>query len=159
MSAGLYTKSGFNTCFFYLHDYSMSLPALAKQPLSLAAIISIPAVRPEWYPIRAQKVGRKVESSSQLIIRAIFIFLTPPSTVNSQSILDFRFEILDWSIDPTDKFGGQVSSDTGFLFFHGWIRGLVSWMLSVNSQQSTLNSQLSTVNNDFGASGIDIIPV
>jgi len=30
------------------------------------------------------EVGRKVESSSQLIIRAIFIFLTPPSTVNSQ---------------------------------------------------------------------------
>jgi hypothetical protein len=29
-------------------------------------------------------VGRKVSSSSQLIIRAIFIFLTPPSTVNSQ---------------------------------------------------------------------------
>jgi hypothetical protein len=29
-------------------------------------------------------VGRKVESSSQQIIRAIFIFLTPPSTVNSQ---------------------------------------------------------------------------
>ena len=28
-------------------------------------------------------VGRKVESSSQLIIRAIFIFLTPPSTVIS----------------------------------------------------------------------------
>jgi hypothetical protein len=30
------------------------------------------------------EVGRKVESCSQQIIRAIFIFLTPPSTVNSQ---------------------------------------------------------------------------
>jgi hypothetical protein len=49
-----------------------------------------------------------------------------------QSIWDLRFEILDWSIDPTDKFGGQVSSGTGFLFLHGWIRGLVSWVLSVN---------------------------
>ena len=29
-------------------------------------------------------VGRKVESGGQQIIRAIFIFLTPPSTVNSQ---------------------------------------------------------------------------
>jgi hypothetical protein len=29
-------------------------------------------------------VGRKVESRGQQIIRAIFIFLTPPSTVNSQ---------------------------------------------------------------------------
>jgi hypothetical protein len=29
-------------------------------------------------------VGRKVESSSQQIRSAIFIFLTPPSTVNSQ---------------------------------------------------------------------------
>jgi hypothetical protein len=28
--------------------------------------------------------GRKVESSSQQVIRAIFIFLTHPSTVNSQ---------------------------------------------------------------------------
>jgi hypothetical protein len=33
------------------------------------------------------EVGRKVESSSQLIIRPIFIFLTPPSTVNSQQSL------------------------------------------------------------------------
>jgi hypothetical protein len=38
MSAAMYTKSGFNTCFFYLHGYSMSLPAIAKQPLSLGAI-------------------------------------------------------------------------------------------------------------------------
>ena len=29
-------------------------------------------------------VGRKVESRGQQIIRAIFIFLTPPSTVNCQ---------------------------------------------------------------------------
>ena len=29
-------------------------------------------------------VGRKVESTGQQIIRALFIFLTPPSTVNSQ---------------------------------------------------------------------------
>ncbi|MEG4168234.1 hypothetical protein [Microcoleus sp. S13_C3] len=29
-------------------------------------------------------VGRKVELSCQQIIRAILIFLTPPSTVNSQ---------------------------------------------------------------------------
>ena len=29
-------------------------------------------------------VGRKVESGGQQIIRAIFSFLTPPSTVNSQ---------------------------------------------------------------------------
>ena len=29
-------------------------------------------------------VGRKVESGGQQIIRAIFIFLTRPSTVNSQ---------------------------------------------------------------------------
>ena len=36
-------------------------------------------------------VGRKVESSCQQIIRAIFSLLTPPSTVNNQSILDFRF--------------------------------------------------------------------
>jgi hypothetical protein len=149
MSAGLYTKSGFNTCFFYLHDYSMSLPALAKQPLSLAAIISILAVRPEWYQIRAQKVGRKVESSSQLIIRAIFIFLTPPSTVNSQSILDLRFEILDWSIDPTDKFGGSF---IGYRFFisprmnpGACILEAFGQLSTVNSQQSTLNSQLSTM--------------
>jgi hypothetical protein len=58
MSAGLYTKSGFNTCFFYLHDYSMSLPAIAKQPLSLAAIISIPAAL-EQYQIRASSSGVK----------------------------------------------------------------------------------------------------
>ena len=38
----------------------------------------------EWYQIRASQVGRKVESRGQQIIRAIFIFLTPPSTVNSQ---------------------------------------------------------------------------
>jgi hypothetical protein len=36
------------------------------------------------YQIRAAKVGRKVESPGQQIIRAIFIFLTPPFTVNSQ---------------------------------------------------------------------------
>jgi len=47
------------------------------------SIISIPAA-PEWYQIRASGVGRKVELSCQQIIRAIFIFLTPPSTVNSQ---------------------------------------------------------------------------
>ncbi len=47
------------------------------------SIISIPAA-PEWYQIRAQKVWRKVELSCQQIIGAIFIFLTPPSTVNSQ---------------------------------------------------------------------------
>jgi len=41
MSAAMYTKSGFNTCFFYLHGYSMSLPALAKESLSLAAITSL----------------------------------------------------------------------------------------------------------------------
>jgi hypothetical protein len=29
-------------------------------------------------------VGRKVESGGKQIIRAIFSFLTPPSTVNSQ---------------------------------------------------------------------------
>jgi hypothetical protein len=29
-------------------------------------------------------IGRKVESGGQQIIRAIFIFLTRPSTVNSQ---------------------------------------------------------------------------
>ena len=32
-------------------------------------------------------VGGKVESRGQQIIRAIFIFLTPPSTVNSQQSL------------------------------------------------------------------------
>ena len=68
--------------------------------------------------------------------------LTPQSNlvaegVNRFEIWDLRFEILDWSLDPTDKFGGQVSSDTGFLFLgpesaKKWIRGLVSWMLSVN---------------------------
>lgn len=41
MSTAIYTKSGFNTCFFYLRDYSMLLPAIAKQPLSLAAITSL----------------------------------------------------------------------------------------------------------------------
>jgi hypothetical protein len=40
-------------------------------------------------------------------------------TVKGQSILDFRFEILDSSIDPTDKYVRQVSSDTGFLFLDG----------------------------------------
>ena len=51
----------------------------------LRAIISIPAA-PEWYQIRASGVGRKVESSSQQIIRAIFSFLShsQQSTVNSQ---------------------------------------------------------------------------
>jgi hypothetical protein len=39
--------------------------------------ISIPAVMPEGYQIRAFGVGRKVESSCKQIIRAIFIFLTP----------------------------------------------------------------------------------
>ena len=47
-------------------------------------MISIPAGLPEWYQIRASKVGRKVESRGQQIRSAIFIFLTPPSTVNSQ---------------------------------------------------------------------------
>jgi hypothetical protein len=32
-------------------------------------------------------VGRKVESTCQQIIGAIFIFLTPPSTVNSQKFI------------------------------------------------------------------------
>jgi hypothetical protein len=34
--------------------------------------------------MRAQKVGRKVESRGQQVIRAILIFFDPESTVNSQ---------------------------------------------------------------------------
>lgn len=41
MSAGMYTKSGFNTCFFYLHGYNMSLRTLAKQSLLFGAITSL----------------------------------------------------------------------------------------------------------------------
>jgi hypothetical protein len=37
-------------------------------------------------------VGRKVESSSQQIRSAIFIFLTPPSTVNSQQSTNAPYE-------------------------------------------------------------------
>ena len=77
---------------------------------SPAAFISIPAV-PEWYQIRASKVGRKVESSSQRIIRAIFIFLTPPSTVNSQQSLVLSHQSL-----------------------------VISHQSLVNSQQSTVNN-------------------
>jgi len=44
------------------------------------------------------EVGRKVESSGQQIIRAIFIFLTPPSTVNSQQA--FRCNRTKYHISP-----------------------------------------------------------
>ncbi len=49
------------------------------------------------------------------------IYLFDLTAIWSQLILDLRFEILDWSIDPTDKIGGQVSSDTGFLFPRSWV--------------------------------------
>src|SRR4028119_974421 len=55
-------------------------------------------------------VERKVESSSQQIIRAIFIFLTPPSTVNSQQ--------------------SSVNSHQSTVISH---------QSTVNSQQSTVN--------------------
>jgi hypothetical protein len=61
-------------------------------------------------------LGRKVESSSQQIIRAIFIFLTRPSTVNSQQ----------------STVNSQQST-------------VNSQQSTVNSQQSTVNSQQSTM--------------
>ena len=73
------------------------------------------------------QVGRKIESSCQQIISAIFIFLTPPSTVNSQQ-------------SSVNSHQSTVNSQQS----------------TVNSQQSTVNSHQSTVNNDSGATGIDI---
>jgi hypothetical protein len=61
---------------------------------------------PEWYQIRAAIVGRKVESRGQQIIRAIFIFLTPASTVNSQQ--SFTQCLLDLAI--TQKFRHSLNT-------------------------------------------------
>jgi hypothetical protein len=109
--------------------------------------ISIPAA-PEWYQIRAAKVGRKVESRGQQIIRAIFSFLTPPSTVNSQ-----QSTITDGATGIDINSWESLRSKNPHIFRPGSVKNRWFSRLCVRCQDIILNKQL-MINHNSGEKSI-----